>query len=79
MQLSNLFNPELLWVLVLVVVLFGAKNIPQLFKGLGEGIKEFKKATRDLSEEETPPPPARREEPAAAESKDTTTGKGAGQ
>ena len=37
------------WVLILVVVvlLFGAKKIPELAKGLGLGIKEFKKASND--------------------------------
>jgi sec-independent protein translocase protein TatA len=31
----------------LVVLLFGAKKLPELAKGLGQGIKEFKKASRD--------------------------------
>lgn len=37
------------WVVILVVVilLFGAKKIPDLAKGLGEGLKEFRKATQD--------------------------------
>ncbi len=37
------------WVIVLLVIvlLFGAKKIPELAKGLGEGIKEFKKASSD--------------------------------
>lgn len=38
---------ELLIVLVLILVLFGGAKVPQLMKGLGEGMKEFKKATRD--------------------------------
>jgi len=41
--------------------LFGAKKLPELAKGLGTGIKEFKKATRDVTDEihtamEEPPP-----------------------
>jgi sec-independent protein translocase protein TatA len=53
------------WVVVLVAVLmlFGAKRIPELAKGLGQGIREFKKATREVTDEihnaaeDTPPPP----------------------
>ncbi len=33
--------------LLIVVVLFGGAKLPQLMKGVGEGMKEFKKATRD--------------------------------
>jgi sec-independent protein translocase protein TatA len=42
---------ELILILVVVLVLFGAKKIPELAKGLGTGIKEFKKATREVTEE----------------------------
>ncbi len=38
---------ELILILVIVVLLFGAKKIPELARGLGSGIKEFKKATQD--------------------------------
>jgi len=34
-------------VVVLALLLFGGKKIPELMKGLGQGMKEFKKATRD--------------------------------
>ena len=40
-------GPELLIILVIVLILFGAKKIPELASGLGKGIKEFKKATRE--------------------------------
>jgi sec-independent protein translocase protein TatA len=43
--------PELLIVLVIVVLLFGAKKIPDLAKGIGQGIKEFKKSMKDEVEE----------------------------
>jgi sec-independent protein translocase protein TatA len=36
--------PELIIILVIVVLLFGAKKIPDLAQGLGKGIKNFKKA-----------------------------------
>ncbi|NLO18397.1 MAG: twin-arginine translocase TatA/TatE family subunit [Ignavibacteria bacterium] len=45
---------EILVVLLIIVVLFGAKKIPELMRGLGSGIKEFKKAASiDENEEET--------------------------
>jgi sec-independent protein translocase protein TatA len=40
--------PELLIILIVVVVIFGGNKIPQLGKGLGEGIKNFKTALKDL-------------------------------
>ena len=43
----GLGTPELLIVLVLVMLLFGANKVPQLMRGLGDGMKEFKKATKD--------------------------------
>ena len=38
---------EILVVLVIIVLLFGGKKIPELMKGLGTGIKEFKNAAKD--------------------------------
>ena len=46
--------PELLVVLAIVVLLFGAKKIPDLAKGIGKGIKDFKKAVKEDDEVETP-------------------------
>ena len=62
--LFNLGGGEVIIILALVLILFGAKKLPELAKGLGTGIKEFKKATRDVTEEmhsamEEPPPPPR--------------------
>ena len=45
--------PELLIILAIVVLLFGAKKIPDLAKGLGSGIKNFKKAVKDDEVENT--------------------------
>jgi sec-independent protein translocase protein TatA len=39
--------PELMIILVIVVMIFGANRIPEIFKGVGKGIKEFKNASRD--------------------------------
>ena len=38
--------PELIIILVIVLLIFGAKSIPGLAKGLGQGVSEFKKATK---------------------------------
>ena len=38
-------GPQILLVLLVVLLLFGGKKIPELMKGLGKGIKEFKSAT----------------------------------
>lgn len=42
---------ELLIILAIVIILFGAKKIPELASGLGKGIKEFKKASKDVKNE----------------------------
>jgi len=42
---------EIVLILAVVLILFGAKKLPELAKGLGSGIKEFKKATREVSDE----------------------------
>jgi sec-independent protein translocase protein TatA len=53
---------ELLIVLVIVVVLFGASRLPQIGRGLGEGIKNFKLGLRDRPEiDVTPKPPSENE------------------
>ncbi len=43
--------PELLIVLAIVILLFGAKKIPDLAKGMGKGIKDFKKAIKEDEED----------------------------
>ena len=61
--------PELLIVLAIVVLLFGAKKIPDLAKGIGKGIKDFKKAVKEDDEVETPKEIASKEEPSQEETK----------
>lgn len=46
--------PELIILAILVILLFGAKNIPNLAKGLGQSITEFKKATKPEDEPNKP-------------------------
>jgi sec-independent protein translocase protein TatA len=48
--LFGLGGTELIIVLVAVLVLFGAKKIPEFAKGLGKGINEFKKASREVTD-----------------------------
>jgi len=57
--------PELLIVLAIVVLLFGAKKIPELAKGMGKGIKEFKGAMKEEEEKEEPKEIAKTEAPKA--------------
>lgn len=46
--LAGMFGPMEITIIVLVIVLlFGGRKIPELMKGLGQGLKEFKKATSD--------------------------------
>lgn len=56
---------ELILVLGAVLILFGAKKIPEFAKGLGQGMKEFKKASREVQDElenamNDAPPPAKK-------------------
>ena len=44
--------PELLLILVIVVLIFGAGRLPQLGKGIGEGIRNFKDSLKSDSEDE---------------------------
>jgi sec-independent protein translocase protein TatA len=48
--LFNLGGGEIILILAIILILFGAKKLPELAKGLGQGIKEFKKATDKASE-----------------------------
>ncbi len=41
---------EIIVIAIVLVVLFGARKIPELMKGVGQGMKEFKKATKDESD-----------------------------
>ena len=49
--LGGLGGWEVFAILMVVVLLFGAKKIPELAKGLGKGIREFKDATNDVKKE----------------------------
>jgi sec-independent protein translocase protein TatA len=43
--------PEIIGILVLVLLLFGAKRLPELARSLGQGVKEFRKSVKEMSED----------------------------
>ncbi len=48
---ENIGMGEILLIMVFIVIFFGAKKIPEIAKGLGAGIREFRKAARDIQQE----------------------------
>jgi sec-independent protein translocase protein TatA len=48
---GNIGGWEILIIIFLIVIFFGAKKIPELAQGLGKGIKEFRKAAKDIQED----------------------------
>ncbi|MEM0961464.1 MAG: twin-arginine translocase TatA/TatE family subunit [Bacteroidota bacterium] len=54
------FGPfEIALIFLVILLLFGAKRIPEIARGLGKGIREFKDATNDIKQELTVEPPRR--------------------
>ncbi len=49
--MGNLGMPEILIIVLVLLVFFGAKKIPELAQGLGKGIREFKKAVKDTDDD----------------------------
>ena len=64
----NFGTPELLVILVIVMLLFGARRIPDLMRGFGEGIKSFKEGMREGTGT-TPPSTSAPPAPPASEKK----------
>jgi sec-independent protein translocase protein TatA len=52
-MLPTVHGPELIIILVIILLLFGAKRIPELAKGLGSGVREFRRGTREGVEEKS--------------------------
>jgi sec-independent protein translocase protein TatA len=50
--MGNIGTTELILILLVVLVFFGSKKIPELAQGIGKGIREFKKATREVDDDE---------------------------
>lgn len=56
---------EIVLIVLLIVLLFGAKKIPELMRGVGRGVKEFKDAvSKDYSAEDVDPTENRSDKPA---------------
>jgi len=49
--MGNLGATEIILIVLVLLVFFGAKKIPELAQGLGKGIREFKKATREIQDD----------------------------
>jgi len=49
--IQNINGPEILLIFLIVLLLFGAKRLPELFKSFGKSIHEFKKATSDIEQD----------------------------
>ncbi len=53
--MGSLGPMEIILIVLVVLIFFGAKKIPELAQGLGKGIKEFRKGMKDVQEEITNP------------------------
>jgi|WetSurMetagenome_2_1015567.scaffolds.fasta_scaffold33020_2 sec-independent protein translocase protein TatA len=59
----GLGTQELVIILIIIIVIFGASRIPQLGKGLGEGIRNFKSAIKSIGEDTEEKPKTETKEP----------------
>jgi sec-independent protein translocase protein TatA len=48
---GNIGTGEIILIILAILILFGAKKIPELAQGIGKGMKEFKKALKDVEDE----------------------------
>ncbi|MBM4170664.1 MAG: twin-arginine translocase TatA/TatE family subunit [Ignavibacteria bacterium] len=48
---GNLGAPEIILIVLAILILFGAKKIPELAQGIGKGMREFKKALKDVEDD----------------------------
>ena len=49
--MGNIGATEIILILLVVLLFFGAKKLPELAQGLGKGIREFRKATREIQDD----------------------------
>jgi sec-independent protein translocase protein TatA len=54
-SIMNLFGPDMMIVLLIVLLLFGAKKLPELARGMGRAVKEFSAARDEIEKELTQP------------------------
>jgi sec-independent protein translocase protein TatA len=52
--MAGLGGPEIILIMVVLLLMFGGKKIPEMMRGLGKGMKEFKDAKDGLNEEPEP-------------------------
>ncbi len=57
-SLFNLAGPDLIIILLIVLLMFGAKKLPELARGMGQAVREFSKAKDEFEREITRPPVA---------------------
>ncbi len=55
-MIGGIGMPELIIILVIILIIFGAGKLPEIGAGLGKGIKNFKKATKDPIEDKNDEP-----------------------
>lgn len=55
-MIGGIGMPELIIILVIILIIFGAGKLPEIGAGLGKGIKNFKKATKEPVEDKTDEP-----------------------
>ena len=62
-MIGGLGMPELVIILVIILIIFGAGKLPQIGEGLGKGIRNFKKATKEIKadDEDKKEPPEKLE------------------
>jgi len=53
---GNFFGPDTLIIFLVILLLFGAKKLPELAKGMGQAVREFSKAKDDIEREVNRPP-----------------------
>lgn len=62
-MLGGIGAQELLLILLIILLLFGARKIPEIARGLGKSVAEFKKGTKDMEDEIKGEEPEKREPP----------------
>ena len=56
-SILNLMGPDMIVILLIVLLLFGAKKLPELARGMGRAVKEFSAARDEIENELTQSPP----------------------
>lgn len=54
-MIGGIGMPELIIILVIILIIFGAGKLPEIGSGIGKGIKNFKKATKEVETEDKEP------------------------